>query len=142
MNSLVLISIQTKYANEIFNGNKKYEYRRRSIGENNLNKKIYVYSAGIDKAIIGYIVIDDILCGDINYIVDKTSPKEVNIREYFKGLKKGYALHIKTYYKFDNPITLTDLRKIDKNITLPQYYKYIKESDKLYKILGGTRWTN
>ena len=57
MNNLVLMSIRTKYVNEIFSGKKVYEYRRKSIGENNLNKTIYIYSSGIDKAIVGYIIV-------------------------------------------------------------------------------------
>ena len=31
MEQLMLISIKTKYANQIFNGTKLYEYRRKSI---------------------------------------------------------------------------------------------------------------
>ena len=135
MNNLVLMSIQTKYTNEIFSGNKKYEYRRSTIGNANLNKKIFIYSAGVDKAIIGYIIVDEILCGNADYIINETKPKEINIREYFKGAKNAYALHIKSYYRFNHPITLIDLRKIDENISLPQYYRYVKPNDKLYSLL-------
>ncbi len=134
MDNLLLMSIHTKYANDIFNGKKKYEYRKSTIGDNNLNKKIYVYSSGIDKAIIGYIIVDKVLCGDVKYIIEKTNPKD-NISDYYRGALKAYALHIKLYCKFKNPITLSYLRKIDKNISLPQYYKYIKANSKLYSIL-------
>lgn len=44
MSKLILMSIKTNYAKEIFNGTKKYEYRRKSIGEKNLNNKIYIYT--------------------------------------------------------------------------------------------------
>ncbi len=135
MNNLVLMSIQTKYANEIFSGRKKYEYRKSSIGENNLNKKIYIYSAKVDKKIIGYIIIDKVLKGTIDEIIEKTNPKEANIREYFSNAKLAYALHIKSFHKFESPIGLKELKKIDKNIMLPQYYKYIKENNKIYTLL-------
>ena len=134
MNDLLLMSIQTKYANEIFNGNKRYEYRKSTIGDNNLNKKIFIYSAGVDKAIIGYMIVDKVLCGDVKFIIEETNPKD-NISDYYKSVKKAYALHIKSYFRFKNPITLADLRKIDKNISLPQYYKYIKVNSKLYDVL-------
>ena len=66
MNKL-LISIKTKYADKIFNGTKIYEFRRKSIGEKNINKKIYVYSSEKDRSIIGYITFDKVLKGDLEY---------------------------------------------------------------------------
>ena len=75
MEQLILISIKTKYANQIFNGTKLYEYRRKSIGEKNCNKKIFVYSSEEEKAIVGYIVVDKILEGNINYILEETNNK-------------------------------------------------------------------
>lgn len=142
MNNLLLMSIKTKYANEIFNGTKKYEYRRSSINEKNLNKKIIIYSAGLDKAIIGYMIIDKIIKGNINYIIKETNPKESNINDYFKNAKICYAMHIKEYHRFNNPITLNEMRKIDINILIPQYYRYIKEKEPLYKEINKRLYEN
>ena len=136
------MSIKTKYANEIFNGTKKYEYRRSSINEKNLNKKIIIYSAGLDKAIIGYMIIDKIIKGNINYIIKETNPKESNINDYFKNAKICYAMHIKEYHRFNNPITLNEMRKIDINILIPQYYRYIKEKEPLYKEINKRLYEN
>jgi len=136
MSNLILMSIKTKYANEIFKGTKKYEYRRSSIGNKNCNKKIVIYSAGTDKAIIGYMIVDKILEGNLDYILTKTNNERNNdIKNYFNNAQKCYALHIKETHKFSKTITLSDLRKIDKNIILPQYYRYIKETEPLYKEL-------
>ena len=41
-NELLLMSIKTKYASSIFAGTKEYEFRRKSIGEKNCQKK-YTY---------------------------------------------------------------------------------------------------
>ena len=125
MNNLVLMSIRTKYVNEIFSGKKVYEYRRKSIGENNLNKTIYIYSSGIDKAIVGYIIVDKIFSGTVDDIIKLTNAKDKFIREYFEGTIKAYALHIKKYHRFNKKMDLIELKKID-NITMPQYYKYIR----------------
>lgn len=38
MNEL-LMSIKTRHADRIFSGIKKYEFRRKNLGEHNLNKK-------------------------------------------------------------------------------------------------------
>ena len=73
MEQNLLISIKTQYANQIFNGSKKFEFRRRSIGDKNCNKKIFVYSSEKDKSIIGYIIVDKILKGDLKYILEVTN---------------------------------------------------------------------
>ena len=74
MEQLILISIKTKYANQIFNGTKLYEYRRKSIGEKNCNKKIFVYSSEEEKAIVGYIIVDKIL--ELNKLLFEKSNKK------------------------------------------------------------------
>ena len=134
MSDLLLMSIKTKYAREIFNATKKYEFRKRSIGNNNINKKIFIYSSGVDKAIIGYIIVDYILNGDLDYILNKTNNNS-DIKNYFKDINNCYALHIKKSYRLDNPITLNELRKIDKNVVVPQYFRYVKENEPLYILL-------
>ena len=95
MEPVLLMSIKTKYAKQIFQGIKKYEFRRKSIGEKNCNKKIYIYSSKDDKAIIGYIIIDKILSGDINFVLKNTnSLNNQEIKNYFNNCSKCYALHI------------------------------------------------
>ena len=134
MNNLILMSIKTKFAREIFNGNKVFEFRKSSIKDKNLNKKIFIYSSGVDKSIIGYIIVDYILEGNLNYILTRTNNKNnKDIINYFKNSKNCYALHIKENYKFNTPITLNELRQIDNKIVIPQYYRYIKEDEPLYK---------
>lgn len=130
----LLMSIKTKYADEIFRGNKRYEFRKRSIGDNNLNKKIYIYSSEKDKAIVGYIVVDKILKGNLEYILNKTNNIDnLDIINYFKNSNNCYALRIAKYYKFSKNITLEELRKNNKNFVIPQYYRYLKENEEYIK---------
>jgi len=136
MEKLILMSIKTKYANQIFNGTKIYEYRRKSISKENLNKKKFIYSSEVDKKIVGYITIGEILEGTSNYILEKTSNQDnVDIMNYFKDCDKCYALKISSVIKFENPISLADIRKEDEKFAIPQYYRYIKETEPLYQIL-------
>ena len=136
MEELMLISIKTKYANQIFNGTKLYEYRRKSIGEKNCNKKIFVYSSKEEKAIIGYIIIEKIIEGDINYILETTNNKNnTEIINYFNNCNKCYALKISNTVKFKTPIHLKEIKNIEKNFTVPQFYRYIKENEYIYKKL-------
>lgn len=132
----LLISIKTKYADKIFEGTKVFEFRRKSIGEKNINKKIYVYSSEKDKSIIGYIIIDNILKGDLKYILNSTGYKDNDdIKNYFKNCDVCYALHISKTYKFLEPIKLENIRKIDPDFVIPQFYRYLKKEEAIYKEL-------
>lgn len=136
MNELMLISIKTKYANQIFEGTKKYEYRRKSIGEKNCNKKIYVYSSEKDKAIIGYIIVDKIIEGNADYVLKNTdNENNSDLLAYFEENDKCYALQIKSTCKFKTPIYLNEIKSEDKNFVVPQFYRYIKENEYIYKKL-------
>ena len=136
MEPIMLISIKTKYANQIFNGTKLYEYRRKSIGEKNCNKKIFVYSSEEEKAIVGYIIVDKILEGNIDYILEATNNKNNgDIIDYFNGCDKCYALKIAKAVKFKNPIYLSEIKKEEKNFVVPQFYRYIKENEYIYEEL-------
>ena len=137
MNELMLISIKTKYANQIFEGTKKYEYRRKSIGEKNCNKRIYVYSSEKDKAIIGYIIVDKIIEGNADYVLKNTdNENNSDLLSYFEGCDKCYALKIESTYKFKQPIYLNEIKSNDKNFVVPQFYRYIKENEYIYKMLS------
>lgn len=136
MNDYVLISIKTEHANKIFSGQKKYELRRKSIGEKNLNRRIYVYSSKDDKVIIGYIIINRILEGNLDYILNVTGyASNAGAKDYFDNLKTCFALEIKEYYKFSVPITLDEIRKYDNTFTAPQFFKYIKPDSSIYRLL-------
>lgn len=137
MNELMLISIKTKYANQIFEGTKKYEYRRKSIGEKNCNKRIYVYSSEKDKAIIGYIIVDKIIEGNVDYVLKNTdNENNSDLLPYFEGCDKCYALKIESTHKFKQPIYLNEIKSNDKNFVVPQFYRYIKENEYIYKMLS------
>ena len=134
-NELLLMSIKTKYANQIFAGIKEYEFRRKSIGEKNCHKKIYIYSSSEEKAIVGYIIVDKVLNGNIKKIQELTN--NFNNRElenYFNGCKECYALHISEHHKFIKPIKLEDIKKQYKQFVVPQFYRYIKE-EPIYELL-------
>ena len=112
MKKILLMSIKTKYANQIFKGTKKYEYRRRSIKEGNLNKKIFIYSSEIDKKIVGYIIVDEILEGTSEYILKRTNNEgNIDIINYFKDCENCYALKIKEAVLLQKAISLKELKE-------------------------------
>ena len=79
---IAIISIMTYYAKQIFDETKLYEFRKSPLKKDLLDKKIYVYSAKEDKAIIGYFRVSDILNGNTSKIIIPKSLK-VSIKSRF-----------------------------------------------------------
>lgn len=134
MEDFVLLSIKTKYTNQIFAGTKVYEYRRKSIGEKNCNKKIFIYSSEEDRAIVGYIIVDKILEGTAEEILEQTNNNPI-ILNYFEGCEKCYALHIAETHKFTESIPLKDIKEKYKKFTVPQFYRYVRPTEEIYNDL-------
>lgn len=136
MQENLLMSIKTKHATRIFNGNKIYEFRRKSIKQENLNKKIFIYSSETTKEILGYMIVDKILENDIDSLLEETKYEDTkSIREYFKGCKTCYALHISETYRFVSPIKIEEIKKEHPDFVIPQFYRYIKPNESIYEKL-------
>lgn len=137
---IIIMSIMSYYARQIFDETKEYEFRKSPLRSNDLNEKIYVYSAKEDKALIGYMKVSEILRGNTNQILKATGydirPDRHEIVDYYgKDFKKCCALKLFDVTEFEEYLTLREMRKIDSNIQLPQYYSYIYESNPLYQVI-------
>ena len=71
-NKIIIMSIMSYYARQIFEETKPYEFRKSPLRYQDLDEKIYVYSAKEDKAIVGYMKVSDILKGNTNEILKLT----------------------------------------------------------------------
>lgn len=134
---IAIISIMTYYARQIFDGTKLYEFRKSPLKNDILNKKIYVYSAKGDKAIIGYIKVSDILNGNTDEILkatgyDKRSDGHEIVEYYGKNNPNCFALQLYDVTEFEEYLSLKDIRSISRNVDMPQYIKFIYENDPLY----------
>ena len=120
----VLLSIKPEYANAIFAGTKKYEFRRSIFKKPNI-KTIVVYSSSPVQKVIGEFEIETILRKDIDQLWSLTE-QESGINkdfffEYYKGKEIGFAIKIKKTKKYDKPLDI----KSDFNKTPPQSFVYI-----------------
>ncbi len=120
----VLLSIKPKYVKEIENGSKLYEFRK-SIFKKNTNE-IWVYASSPIKQIVGKIHIDSII-EDTPKNIWKNCKNFAGIKKedffkYFEGKEKGYAIKIKEYEIFKNPINPYGEGV---NFTPPQSYAYL-----------------
>lgn len=50
------------------------------------------------------------------------------ILSYFNNKEKGTAIQVNSVYKYEKPIYLDTLQKIDKNLHVPQNFRYLKQN--------------
>lgn len=122
----VLLSIKPEFALKIFNGSKRYEYRR-SIFKNPDITKVVVYASSPIKQIIGEFEIEDILHDAPQLIWSKTKNhagiSEKRFYEYFINKSMGYAIKIKAPTIYNNPISLNKFMVSSP----PQSFMYLYE---------------
>lgn len=139
-NYKILMSIQSYFAWQIMNGTKKFEFRKSSIKESDFNKTIYLYSAKVDKAIIGSFKVRKVHQGNCEHILKVTGydkrPDRNEIIDYYKNTDKCFALELYDVKRFEKTLSLNAMRKAKPNINLPQYYAHIHEKDVIYELLN------
>lgn len=120
----VLLSIKPEFAEKIFNGSKKFEFRR-SIFKNTYIKTVVVYASSPIKRVIGEFEIDCILCDEINNLWQHTQEyagvDQDYFFEYFSDKQKGYAISIKKTRIYRKPLSLEEKF----NILPPQSFAYL-----------------
>lgn len=121
----VLLSVKPQFAIDIFNGFKKYEYRKTIFTRQDI-KKVIVYASSPMKSLIGEFEIDEIIHADIDTLWIQTKSgagtTEESFFEYFNNKSKGYAIKIKKQKKYENPLPLNSLMIF----TPPQSFRYLE----------------
>jgi predicted transcriptional regulator len=121
----VMLSIKPVFVEAIFNGNKKFEYRKRIFKRPNI-KFVVIYSTMPVGKIVGEFEIENILEDNPKVLWAKTK-KYSGVSEdfydnYFTGRDKGFAIKIKSLNKYDEPRCPHEMYE---NFTAPQSFKYI-----------------
>ncbi|WP_412464773.1 hypothetical protein [Flavobacterium mekongense] len=119
----VVLSIKPQFANKIFDGTKKFEFRKAIFKNKNVTSVIVYASSPVQK-VIGEFEIGEIFNYDLETLWNKTKEHsgitKDYFNEYFADRKNGFAIQIKNKKKFDNPRCL----KTDYNLTPPQSFAY------------------
>jgi len=126
----VLLSIKPEFADKIFGGTKKYEFRR-SIFKKKEVKTIVVYASSPVQKIIGEFEIETIIKEELNRLWELTKDlsgiSEDYFFEYFRNKENGFAIKIKKTKRYNTPLSI----KEDFNATPPQSFMYLtKEPSK------------
>lgn len=119
----VVLSIKPEFALKIFDGTKKFEFRR-SIFKNENIKSVIVYASSPVQQVIGEFEIDEILNFDLSTLWDLTQEHSGISEEfyygYFANKEQGFAIKIKKTRKYRKPKCL----KKDFNLSPPQSFAY------------------
>ena len=119
----VILSIKPEFAFKIFDGTKKFEFRK-SIFKNEKIKTIIVYASSPVQQVIGEFEIEEVLNYDLSTLWDLTQEfsgiSEKFYYEYFTNKEQGFAIKIKKTRKYRTPKCL----RADFNLSPPQSFAY------------------
>jgi|TARA_Y100000310_G_C20543264_1_gene744359 predicted transcriptional regulator len=106
----VLLSIKPEFALKIFDGSKRYEYRR-TIFKRDEVKKVVVYASDPIRKVIGEFEIEEIIQDNPKVLWERTKHfggiSEKRFFEYFTNKPKGYAIQVKATNKYETPLPLS-----------------------------------
>ena len=120
----VLLSIKPEFAFKIFEGKKKFEFRKVIFKNPNV-KTVVVYASSPVQRVIGEFEIENILSSNPKAIWKQTKKhsgiSEDFFYEYFAERDVAHAIKIKNTKKYKQPLHLQD----NYNVVPPQSYVYL-----------------
>jgi predicted transcriptional regulator len=121
----VLLSIKPEFALKIFDGSKRYEYRRALFKSQEVSS-VVVYASDPIKQVIGEFEIEDILCEEPQSLWAKTERhagiSEKRFFDYFTNKSEGYAIKIKATRLYPDPLPISSFMIS----SAPQSYMYLR----------------
>lgn len=121
----VVLSIKPEFAFKIFDGSKKFEFRK-TIFKNKDVTSVIVYASSPVQKVIGEFEIGKIFNNDLETLWSLTKEHsgitEDFFYEYFSEREKGFAIQVKNKKKYKEPKCL----KTDFNLNPPQSFVYVK----------------
>lgn len=121
----VVLSIKPEFAYKIFDGSKKFEFRK-TIFKNKDVKLIIVYASSPVQKVIGEFEIAEIYNDDLDSLwrltKDNSGISEDYFYQYFSDKEKGFAIKIKNKRKYKTPKCLRQ----DFKLNPPQSFAYVK----------------
>ncbi|RXK85316.1 ASCH domain-containing protein [Filimonas effusa] len=120
----VLLSIKPEFADKIFDGKKKFEFRRAIFKRNDI-KTVVVYASSPVQKVIGEFEIESIIKGNLVELWETTKAyagiDEQYFYKYFADRNSGFAIKIKQAKKYKLPLSL----KENFNVVPPQSFVYL-----------------
>lgn len=121
----VLLSIKPEFVEKIFNGEKKYEYRKSIFKKEDIDT-VVVYSTMPEGKIVGEFKIETIIMERPDILWEETKENSgvsnLFFQQYFENRLEGYAIKISDPKRYDVPI---DPKIAYKSFHAPQSFCYI-----------------
>jgi predicted transcriptional regulator len=121
----VLLSIKPEFVDRIFDGSKRFEFRKNLFKRDGINK-VVIYSTMPVGKVVGEFEIKSIFLDEVAKLWSRTSKhsgiSQSFFDEYYQGKEKGVAIQIGKLTKYSEPLPLSHLGA---NITAPQSYRYL-----------------
>lgn len=104
-----LLAIKPEFAEKILDGEKHYEFRRKSFQDIEQLELVFLYASSPVKRIVGLFTSDRVV---------EASPQELwelfgeqsgiehrdRFIDYFEGVDTGFAIHVDESYRFPEPV--------------------------------------
>lgn len=125
---VLLLSLQPRYAELIFNETKKAELRRirPRVDKGDF---LFIYVSSPEKVLLGSCEVKEVIQSspsNLWQLVNKDSGlKKSEFLEYFNGVSTGYAICVQNVQKFNQPIKLARLQQEWDGFHPPQSYRYL-----------------
>lgn len=120
----VLLSIKPQFAIKIFDGTKKFEFRKSVFKNSNINTVI-VYASSPMQKVIGEFTIDEIMEEEPEALWEMTKKHSGITKdffdEYFFNRDRAFAIKVKDTTRYKEP---KELRDFDLNFA-PQSFVYL-----------------
>lgn len=124
----VLLSIKPEFAERIFDGSKKYEFRK-AVFKNSGIKTVVVYASSPTQRVIGEFEIETIISDSPEMLWNETKEfagvEEHFFYEYFANREMGFAIKIKKTKKYKESLCLRE----HFNLTPPQSFLYLRNEN-------------
>lgn len=120
----VLLSIKPEFAQKIFEGTKRYEYRRVIFKDLQI-KRIVVYASAPISKLIGEFEIEEVLSDEPDSLWEDTKEhsgiSKSYFYEYFEGKNIGFAIKVKKTKRYRKPKCLLETY----GVKPPQSFQYL-----------------
>ncbi|MCI5774813.1 MAG: hypothetical protein MR210_09640 [Erysipelotrichaceae bacterium] len=128
----ILLSFRPAHFKPLLFGIKKYEYRKRFCDE---ETKAYLYLSGKSRQVIGIMELGRPIRLDLTKDDYLNYPETLNRVEKYILNQDIHAIPIKSLTLFENPLTLSAIRKAIPNFMPPQLYFVLDNHPRLQTIL-------
>lgn len=137
---VILLSILPKFAEQIFSGEKKYEFRKPFL-PSQISYVVLVENGS--REILGGFRVGEVTEASINELWDKYA-KDISEKDrfyrYYEGWSEGIAVEVEEPDEYNETIPIEELTDMDPNLQVPDQFSHIYLTNRSMSLL--TEYSN